>query len=64
MIAPTLTASEIAAVRAARSMTRQAYPGGSCIAKDGNTVLFRSGAAGSFDELWAQAEKVRAEVKA
>lgn len=59
MIAPTLTASEVAAVCAASSMRRVEYPGGSVVALDGNRVLFATGGEASFAELWRQAEEAR-----
>jgi hypothetical protein len=62
MTAPTLTPSERAAVRAAKTMEREDYPGGSAVARDGRTYLFAAGSAAAFEALWAQAEAVRAEV--
>lgn len=62
MTHPALTAVEIAAVRAARHMERVEYPGGSVVATSGRHVLFASGAAESFDILWAEALRVRQEI--
>lgn len=64
MIAPTLTASEVEAVRSASSMRRVEYPGGSVVAVDGNRVLFATGSSESFASLWRQAEAVRGRVGA
>jgi hypothetical protein len=62
MIAPTLSASEAAAVRQAGTMERVRYTGGSVVAVDGRRVLFGAGSAEAFEPLWAQAEALRAEV--
>jgi hypothetical protein len=59
VIAPTLTPSEIAAVRAARKMDIVAYPGGSWIAVDGKSVLFRAGSREAFEPLWNEAVELR-----
>lgn len=61
MIAPTLTPSEIDAVRGAAKMLRLEYPYGSVIATDGRHTLFAAGCAESFAFLWAQAEAIREE---
>jgi len=61
---PTLQPSEIAAIRAAESMDRVRYPGGSVVAVDGRKVLFAAGSPEAFEPLWAQAVRVRTEVEA
>jgi hypothetical protein len=62
MIPPTLSPMERAAVRAARTMTREDYAGSSAVARDGKTYLFAAGSAEAFESLWAQAEALRVEV--
>lgn len=61
MIAPTLTPSERAAVRAARKMERVDLPNGHVIATDGHHTLFATGSASSFLALWGEATALRAE---
>ncbi len=57
-MSPTLTASEIEAIRASVKMVAK---WNSAIGDHGR-VLFSSGGAESFAELWRQAEAVRVEV--
>jgi hypothetical protein len=61
MTGPSLTASERAAIREAKSMEREIYATGSVVARDGKTYLFAAGSAAAFGELWRQAEALRAE---